>query len=164
MQTHIVYAGYYYEHESNLRDRHLDILRSFIQQGVEEYDIDSVMLTSISMCKSDLITKEKMMNYCLGNEKRKDSINDDLESLFEDLRNGKEVDAYNKTYYLPMLTQQELNLVDRKDVNYLDTFSKVHSDVDEAEMKLSESESKFARNECLRLTLTIEHSSNYYWF
>ena len=106
-----------------------------------------------------------MMDYCFGNERRKMSINDDLESLFEDLRNGKEVDAYSKTYYLPMLTQQELNLVDRKDANYLDTFSKgKYSDVDEAEMKLSESESKFARNDCLRLTLTIEHSSNCYWF
>ena len=44
------------------------------------------MVTIIYMQRRYLITKEAMEKYCKGEETRKDSVNDDFESLFEDLR------------------------------------------------------------------------------
>ena len=35
-----------------------------------------------------------MESYCKGEEDEKDSVNDDLESLFENIRLGKEPDEY----------------------------------------------------------------------
>ena len=99
-----------------------------------------------------------MENYCLRKEKPKKSINDDFESLFGDLRHGKKPDGKVRTYFLPKLTKQELKLVDRKESNFMNTFgSGNNADVDKAEMKLSESSSKFVRNECVRRTVSIKN-------
>ena len=51
------------------------------------------------MDRYELITKEGMESYCKGEEDRKDSVNDDLESLFEDFRLGKEPDDWIFTYF-----------------------------------------------------------------
>ena len=58
------------------------------------------MLTSIHMSRLDLATKEAMEKYCKGEEDMKDSVNDDLESFFDDLRLGKKPDEYveNENY------------------------------------------------------------------
>ena len=53
------------------------------------------ILTKIRMRRLCLITKEKMESiageYCRGEKGLKDSVNDDLESLFENIRLGKEL-------------------------------------------------------------------------
>ena len=110
------------------------------------------------MWRSHLITKEAMEKYCKGeDDDRKDSVNDDLESFFEDLRLGKEPNEEVLTYFLPKLTKEEMELVKRKDTNYLKTFMLGdHADVEEAEMNLSESDSKFIDAFCHRRTSTIE--------
>ena len=117
------------------------------------------MVTSIQMWRSKLITKEAMEKYCKGEEKRKDSVNDDLESFFEDLRLGKEPDENVRTYFLPKLTEKEMALIEQKDISYLETFGLPNPDVPEAEMKLSESNSKFVYGWGYRRTFTIENSS-----
>ena len=127
-----------------------------------------------------LITKENMQNYCTGKEAETNSINDDLELLFEDLRHGKEPDEAVQTYFLPKLTDKELELVDRKNSDYLrtlwyyncnlcsslinkgiSTLKNQHRfedpDVEDAEMKASESDSKFVRGKCYRYTYKIEN-------
>ena len=114
MKTHFVYAGYHYSYG--------DRLKSFILEGIKECKIESVMVTSLYMRKFNLIRKETMEKYFNGEEDRKYSINDDLESIFEDLRFGKEPDKWNVTYFLPKLTKEELELVEKKDTNYLQTF------------------------------------------
>ena len=80
------------------------------------------MVTIIGMLRSKLITKEAMEKYCKGEESDgrdwKDSVNDDLESFFEDLRLGKEPDEEVRTYFLPKLTKSELELVERKETSY----------------------------------------------
>ena len=48
-----------------------------------------------------------------------------------------------ETYFLPMLTTKEIELVEQKNYSYLKTFMGSIPDVDEAEMRLSESNSKF---------------------
>ena len=106
-----------------------------------------------------LITKEMMESYCKGEIVfgPTDSVNDDLESLFEDLKLGNEPDEQGSTYFLPKLTGAELKLVERKDPKYLDTFGYTYPDVPEADIKLSESNSKYIEGKGGRGTFTIEH-------
>ena len=75
---------------------------------MKKHKIKSVMVTSIYFYRSELITKEKMESYCKGDEWLKESVNDDLESLFENIRLGKEPDEQVYTYFLPKLTEDEL--------------------------------------------------------
>ena len=62
------------------------------------------------------------------------------------------------TYFLPKLTEEELELVERRDTSYLDTFTYSNPDVEEAEMMLSESDSKYVHEFCRRNTFVIEIS------
>jgi len=118
-------------------------------------------MTSIDLGRSRLITKEEMESYCKGEQRQKDSVNDDLESLFENIRLGKEPDDQVYTYYLPKLTEEELELVERRDTSYFQSF--LHSrnpDVDETEMMLSESDSKYVEGVSRRKTSVIENYKN----
>ena len=129
---------------------------------MKKYKIKSVMLTSIRLSREKLITKEKMETYCKGEKDLKESVNDDLESLFEDIRIGKELNEDAFAYYLPKLTEEELELVGKKDPSYLQTLGSLNPDVDETEMMLSESDSKYVRGYCCRSTLVINNSSKTY--
>ena len=115
-------------------------------------------MTSIHMWRSNLITKEAMEKYCKGEEAVKNSVNDDIESFFEDLRLGKNPDKLVQTYFLPKLMKEQIELIERKDITYLQNFSSSYPDVTEAEMKLSESDSKFVRGWGYRKTFTIKNS------
>ena len=129
------------------------------------------MVTMIDLRRDSLITKEKMELVCKGESSSisrytpKDSVNDDLESLFENIRLGKELNEDVKTYFLPKLTKEELEWVERKKYSYLVTFSRMHDplyrnpDVDETEMMLSESDSKYICALSSRSTFVIENSS-----
>ena len=118
------------------------------------------MVTRIYLYRWNLITKEEMESYCKGEKDEKDSVNDDLESLFENIRLGKEPNEFVHTYFLPKLTEEELELVERRDTSYLQTFAlRNDADVDETEMMLSESDSKYVRGNCWRRTFVIENSS-----
>ena len=115
--------------------------------------IKSVMVTYLNMGRWNLITKEKMENYCKGKDDEQVSVNDNLESLFQDLRLGKEPDEHTvQSYFLPKLTKEEFKMVQSKDPIYLETFSSSNPDVKEIEMMLSESDSKFVDGYCLRRT------------
>ena len=137
MKIHFVYAGIHY------RD-HEEQLKLFILAGMNKYKLKKVMLTKIDIWREYLITKEKMENVCMGKECRKESVNDDLESLLGDIRLGKHPAFHVRTYFLPKLTKNELLLVESKDYSFMDTFGyKMHADVNKAEMVASESDSKF---------------------
>ena len=69
-------------------------------------------------------------------------------------------DEYVWTYFLPKLTEEELKLVERRDTSYLETFGLSNPDVDETEMMLSESDSKYVHGDSYRKTFVIENSSN----
>ena len=64
------------------------------------------------------------------------------------------------TYFLPKLTKEELELVERRDTSYLQTFDRFYPDVPEAEMLLSESDSKYVQGCGWRKTFTIEFPYN----
>ena len=72
------------------------------------------MVTTLDMWRRNLITKEKMIDFCKGKESRKESVNDDLESFFEDIQLGKNRNDFVRTYFLPKLTEDELDLVEEK--------------------------------------------------
>ena len=146
----MVYAGVYYDSYY-----HEDKLESFILNGMEKHKINSVMVTSIYLQRIRLITKEKMESYCKGEEREKDSVNDDLESLFENIRLGKEPNELVETYFLPKLTEEELELVGRSDYYYIQTFCNPSPDVGEAEMMLSESDSKYVYGCSKRRTFVL---------
>ena len=149
MEIHVVYARYYFDT--------YDSLRSYIVQAMRKYDIKTVMLTIIDMWRYRLITKEKMESYCRGQEDQKDSFNDDLESMFMDIRNGNKPVSETQAYFLPKLTRQELKLVESKDKDFFKTLmGNKFADVAESEMKLSESDSKFVRGMCERKTFIVD--------
>ena len=117
------------------------------------------MVTSILMWRRYLITKEKMEDYCKGKEFEKESVNDDLETLFVDILLGKKPDEWVNTYFLPKLTTEEMDLVERKDEDFMETFHlRTNSDVDKAEMLLSESNSKFVYGPGWRKTFVFENA------
>ena len=153
LKIHFVYAGDYYYF------RYDEKLRSFILKGMKKYKIKSVMMTSIYLRRWRLITRDKMESYCKGEMDQKDSVNDDLESLFENIRLGKEPAEIVNTYFLPKLTEEELELVERRDTSYLQTFVKKNPDVDETEMMLSKSDSKYVHGMSFRRTFIIENLS-----
>ena len=102
-----------------------------------------------------------MESYCKGEKSQKDSVNDDLESFFENIRLGKEPDEKVETYFLPKLTEEELELVERRDKSYLQSLWYSDPDVDENKMLLSESDSKYVKGLSLRKTFVIKNSSEY---
>ena len=119
------------------------------------------MMTINRMQRERLITKEQMENYCKGFEKEKLSVNDDLETLFQNIQLGKEPDDFVKNYFLPRLAEHELELVERKDEDFMKTFDEtMNPDVYKSEMAASESDSKYVRGFGYRKTLTLKNSSN----
>ena len=156
MAIHFVYAGWYYRSHGNR-------LRSSIIKAMKKYKIEKVMVTIIYMWRFNLITKEKMENYCNEKEDAKKSVDDDLEKLFEDIQLGKKPDEQVWTYFLPKLTEEEMELVANEDKTYfnedtfyLKTFIWPNPDVDEDEMILSESDSKFVEGLGQRKTFTVD--------
>ena len=132
------------------------------------------------MNRHGIITKEKMESYCKGEEYEKDSVNDDLESLFENIRLGKDLDEEVQTYFLPKLTEEEIELVERRDTrgilnsfkhfqtpemnlprtSYLiNNFFWPNPDEKKAEMMLSKSSTKYIDGSTSRRTFVIENSS-----
>ena len=154
METHFVYAASFDDGYTN--ETKSDFLKSIIQERMKEYGITKIMLTLYNMGRFRLITNEKVESYCKGNEFEKDSVNDDLEAFFEDIQLGKKPHDDVDLYFLPKCTNKELKLIERKDHKFLKTFSWHDPDVPEAEMKLSESDSKYIFGECERWTYTID--------
>ena len=157
-----MFASSYYKY-------HEDQLYSFILEGMKKFKIQSVMVTILNMWRSNLITKEAMEDMCNRADSpfyqhsymRKDSVNDDFESLFEDLRLGKQPLERVWTYFLPKLTEKELESVAREDPTYFKTLGLVgNKDVPEAKMKLSESNSKFVKALGSRTTFRINNPSS----
>ena len=147
-------------------------LNTAISLGMKNHQVKSVMVTMLQMSRQNLITKEVMESFCNRSFYKRnivgfhthESVFDDLDSFFTNLTNGKnrEVCTLHQkiSYFVPKLTEKELKLVELKDENYFKTFEDFRSlygnvDVDETEMKLSESKSKFVNGVGKRWTWII---------
>ena len=155
LDIHFVYAGdhYWFTHEKRPK--------TFVFEGMKKYKIQKVMLTVIWMRRDRLITKEKIMDFCNGKEFERESVNDDLDSFFKDLRFGKDPNHLVGTYFLPQLTEEELELVEQKNEKFMSTFrDAMEADVEKADMVASESKSKFVYARGTRATYIFENSPN----
>ena len=128
---------------------------------MKQYKIKSVNVTIINKIRYRIITKEKAEKYFKGKKNEKNSFNDDLETLFEHLRLGnKPDDKAVYTYFAPKLTEEELDLVERKDSNYMQTF--IDRDPGNLSitrrngMRFSESDSKFIQGIGYRKSFKLE--------
>ena len=116
-----------------------------------------LMVTSMSMSRFRLITKEKRDELYLGRkEMYKGSINDSIETLLGNIRLGNQPNEILNLYFTPRLTDEEMQLIDRKDPDYLQTFTSSYPDVNEASMKNSESDYKFCETMCTRKTESFQ--------
>ena len=151
-KIHLIYT------ESNLfkKEDLTDQLKSFILKGMKMYKIETVIVTILRMNRNNHITQEIMKKFCQGENLRKKSVNDDLDEFFKMLQLGLEQSEDVWTYFLPKLTEKELELTAKKDSSYLQSFLLSNPDVDVAQMKLSESDSKFVQGFCWRRTFTIK--------
>ena len=163
-KSHIIYAGHVYMSEHGPSD-----FNSLMFEMMKKHKIKSSMYTIISMFKNHLVTKEVMEDYYKGrfkdeNDFDKASVHDDLEMFFEAIKLGNDCGNLESVvppplgmYCLPKLTEEELLLLKNKDEEYLRGFAGFanghgNPDVDEHEMKLSESKSKFAYCMCVRIS------------
>ena len=114
-------------------------VNSSFRELMKRYQYETFMVTSLYMIQRNLIDHEKMKSYCRGEDHRLQlSVNDDLEILFEDVKTekvgfGNSVrSVYGnwdmttwvraKTYYLPRITEKEMELIEQKNQNYLQMF------------------------------------------
>ena len=89
------------------------------------------------------------------------STNDDLESFLERLQSGEKIYREGEqTFFMPKLTEKELQLVEDKDHDHLMTYNSFYlgsnPDVSTEEMAESESRSKFVFTQCSRQTYFLE--------
>ena len=162
-ELHFIYAGFVNTSERDDASH----LFSFILGMMKKYKINFSLFTIISMFKSHLVTKEVMEDYYKGlfkdeSDFDKASVNDDLEILLDEIKLGNNfvnLPPPLGMYCLPKPTEEELYLLNNKDETYLRTFADFHADdspdIDEDEMNLSESKSKFAYCMCYRISTPL---------
>ena len=173
LKLHVFYAGTYYN--EFVRSSKLE---SFLLQKLRSSLCKSVMLTMLRMSRDHLITQEKMKNTTQGlNLQEKEGVCDDLEYLYDKLKAGVydfndqlSHSIYSRkreethSYFVSKLTEREMQLVDMKDETHLVTYSwyyaghlngRINPDVDEKEMKQSNSESKYVKFSCKRKTFLL---------
>ena len=134
---------------------------------MKEYEIQSAVLTIFFIESRNLITKEKTKMAYEGKLKNDEdwdwedyngSMNDDLESYFENLQLGKKVETEAVgSYFLPKLTKDELKLVEEMNLEHLLSYSQgPDADVDIEEMKKSKSKSKYVHCRIARITKPLK--------
>jgi len=140
-----------------------------IKQRIVEIVSKSTTMTFLYMYRDLLITKEKMKEISTGNGYRQkdhetptggdtyeNSIADDLELFYQDIKLGRNPLSLAWTYFLPELTLKEMDLIEKKDPEYMRTFKLLNNaDVSETEMQLSSSSAKYVIAYCRRRTIAI---------
>ena len=166
--THFIYCGDHYHWTNESTDR----LREIFLTNMRQYGIQSGILTLLLMSRWHLITKEKVKKAYEGKlnnaedwKHTEQSIHDDLETFFENLQSQKEIkDELVESFFLPKLTENELELVAEKNESHLCTYGDHYfgqnPDVDVVEMKKSDSKSKYVHGVCMRRTIKLMLESN----
>ena len=117
-----------------------------------------------------LITKEKRKLICSGNGYRQkdhetpmggdsyeNSVADDLELFYDNIQLGRKPVSLAWTYFSPELTPKEMELVEKRDQEYMRSFKMLNNaDVNKTEMNLSASSSKYVIAYCRRRTIAID--------
>ena len=127
------------------------------------------MVTVLGYRRMQLITKEEMENFCKGERYAKGSVNDYLESFFNDIRLGIEPNENDCAYVLPKVTEEELDLAERKDPIYIKDFYLFNADEKDVDAnvdfvlaidKYEENSEKFVHGDCSRYTFTLSQNDS----
>ena len=147
LEIHLLFTGFY----SLIGNKEI------VFEKMKKFRMKRLMVTSMSMSRFRLITKEKRDELYLGRkEMYKGSINDSIETLLGNIRLGNQPNEILNLYFTPRLTDEEMQLIERKDPVYLQTFSNKYPDLDDWSMKNSESDSKFCYTFCQRETKSYQ--------
>ena len=81
--------------------------------------------------------------------------------FFINSQNQKEMDAeFVSSFFIPKLTNEELKLVQEGNDEHLKTYSRHYPDVDDEEMNISNSKSKYVHVYCERMTKHLKIGAN----
>ena len=152
MMSHFIYCDSY--------GFGFEILKEIILETMRKYGIQSSILTMLHMYRRNLITKEKSKQAAEGKlkndpdwKKYKGSINDDLDSLVNNLQNSEKTDSEEVlSFFTPKLTKEELELVERDNYEHMKTYIVYRPDVDVEKMRKSDSMDKYVHTRCIRST------------
>ena len=135
---------------------------------MEKYKIKSSILTMLNMERWKLVTheivKDAYKGKFMGMYGSGKSIHESLESFVMKLRNHEIKEESVTSFFTPMLTENEVQLIKCKHRQYLETFG-IHNrygmnpDVEPEQMAKSDSESKFVNVTCRRFTLPLKIAS-----
>ena len=174
---HFIYCGnqYYDDNlgfESPFGSTIFQPFGSTILNAMKCHGILSSLLTMLRMTREHLITTETVKKaYVEGKIFHWDdpvvSLNDDLENLLIEIENQnleefkiseeKRRGEKFEIFFTPKLTNDELELVQRKDKEHFKTYSYYENpDVNIEEMKRSNSNSKYLFVYCERITVSLE--------
>ena len=167
MTPHLIYC-----HSDYFNSYYEDVLGKFIMSKMKKYGLQSTILTQLRMRRQNLVTKEKSKQAYQGKLKNepfwrryKGSINDDLESFFENLQeilNLEEIKEERiQSFFLPKLTDEEWELIEKKDREQMKTYEfGLYADVKPKEMKKSNSKDKYLHGTCFRVTKVLNLDDN----
>ena len=112
-------------------------MKKIVLEKMTKFRINNLMTTNIAMTKTRLITKEKRDDLYKRRERNfKESINDSIETLLEDIRLGHQPNGYYPLFFIPRFTEEEMELIEKKDLelnilDYLQNFLNKNPDLDD---------------------------------
>ena len=160
---------------------HLQRLKRIVLKAIEFNSIESAIFTLLHNWREHIITKKKMKEYYTSNgtiiydrgftsgrNRYDESTLDDMENFIEKICNGEidEVDKYK--FFLPKLTEKEVQMVEDQNIDLLKSFAcyiKTGENPDitpdditpvSLEQDKLESKSKFLRGGSRRFTLCLK--------
>ena len=148
-------------------DMYMHNLKKMLLSRMKKYGIQSSTLTTLRILRINLMTKEKSKQAYEGKLKNEfdwnvydGSMIDDLESFVDNLQKisslEKIEEEYVVSFFLPKLTKEELKLVEHKNSGHMLTYwDRFDADVDEEEMKKSDSKNKYVHGRCYRETKVL---------
>ena len=163
-QLHLIVTDRFNENEIS----YLLAFTSGFRKALKKFGFTSAILSLIEMSKDYCITKEKyeeMYKTDEESETRMDlSVGEDLETFIVRIKNGEinkdtilEDGDYKKSFLLCLLDKEERKKLEQKDKDFMKTFDwGRRADIPEAEWNASESNLKFSRSVCTRLTYFID--------
>ena len=164
MMPHFIYCtgcSYF----SKLRN---GLIEKMFLRKMQEYGIQSSVLTMLHMRRRSLITKETSNLAAEGKLKNHrdwveypGSLNEDLDLFIDNLQNSNEIrDEEVLSFFTPKLTKEELKLVEKKNKEHMLSYLYyLGADVDVEEMKKSDSKDKYVFSWCQRKTVHLSLES-----
>ena len=161
LDTHFIFAGNNHKDHDDYHGNYQE-LETILRNKMNKYRIKSALLTWVWMNRQRLVSKKTMKDYYKGRFESKEgfdkeSVHDDLDSFFQRLQQGENPDGDDVlTFYMPQLTEDELKLVNEKNHDYLETIFSLEPDLNEADLAITDSDSRFIHGICSRTSFMVD--------